>query len=43
MKKCAGVEVELQHFLPRYLMEVSGELHASAALPPAKQLAVSIV
>jgi hypothetical protein len=43
MKMYAGMEVELQNSWPRHLMEMSGELHASAALPRKKQTAVSIV
>jgi hypothetical protein len=37
MKAYWGVEVSSTHFLPRHKMEVSGQLHAPAALPPPPQ------
>jgi hypothetical protein len=35
-----GVEVWLNHSLPRHNMEASSQLHAPAALTPEKQLPV---
>jgi hypothetical protein len=37
MKTCGGVKVWLQHSWPRHYMEVSGQLHSSAALLPGKE------
>jgi hypothetical protein len=43
IKTYEGVEVYLQHFLPREWMEVSGQLHAPAALLSRKHLPVPTV
>jgi hypothetical protein len=42
MKTYWGVEVQLHAFLTSALEEVSGQLHAPAALPPVKDLPVPI-
>jgi hypothetical protein len=42
MKAYWGVEVELHAFLISALAEVSGQLHAPAALPPGKEPLVPI-
>jgi hypothetical protein len=38
MKAYGEVEVQLHHFWPRHYMEVSGQLHAPAALSQGKNL-----
>jgi hypothetical protein len=38
MKTYGGVEVQLHHSWPRHYMDVSGQLHTAAALPPGKEL-----
>jgi hypothetical protein len=42
MKTYGGVEVQFHLSWLRYKMEVSGQLHAPAALPPVKELPVHI-
>jgi hypothetical protein len=37
MKAYGGVEAYFHHSWPRYQMEVSGQLHTPAALPPGKE------
>jgi hypothetical protein len=36
MKTYEGVDVQIHFFLPLQQLEVSGQLHAPAALPPTK-------
>jgi hypothetical protein len=43
MKYYGRAEVYLSHFCLRHYMEVSGQLHAPAALSPGKQFAAPIV
>jgi hypothetical protein len=42
MKIYGGVEVRLHHLLPQHWMEVSGQLHVSAALPSGKLVLVPV-
>jgi hypothetical protein len=42
MKTYGGVKVQLHHSWPQHQMEVSGQPHAPAALPPGKELPVVI-
>jgi hypothetical protein len=42
MKTYGGVEIYLHHSLPRNQLEVSGQLHAPAALPSGKEPPVPI-
>jgi hypothetical protein len=42
MKTYGGLVYRSKHFWPRHYLEVSGQLHAPAALPPEKELPVPI-
>jgi hypothetical protein len=42
MKMYERVEVQLLHYIPRHYMEMSGQIHAPAALTPEKRPSIHI-